>query len=73
MLSISTFRLNFINMNLIVPFFSLIYLKESGISIAILHMCVSSYLNEKAKEEKHCKTAFSMYNQPSNVYHYIEM
>ena len=36
-------------------------------------MCVSSYLNEKAKEEKHCKTAFSMYNQPSNVYHYIEM
>ena len=68
MLSISTFRLNFVTTYTIMPFLSLVYLKIRGMPIAIFFMFVLNHLNENDKNETYCNIDAMTCDKSTRVY-----
>ena len=72
MLKISTFRLNFVTLNDIVPFLSIVYLHERGIEISLFYLFI---LSEPAKLNVNGKYNFahSTGSKLTKVYHYLSI
>ena len=69
MLCISTFRLNFVNMSNILPFFCLVYMQNRGISVSLFYIFILSNSEVKPKKETHHKTVFQIFDLPTKVNH----